>query len=149
MFRNRGSNTGKVQGQVNNANHGNGTFNNVHGQQNFNNGDTHHGDTYGGDHYAGTIHGGNVGGRGNKNAIYNNSVLRIRFIFFTIVLICVVGPSTRLQQLQAELDDLNLKIEQKMVEMGMNEEQRLQRMVEELGATYRILQREADKPPRA
>ncbi|KAF7440146.1 hypothetical protein PC9H_000490 [Pleurotus ostreatus] len=143
MFRNRGSNTGKVQGQVNNANHGNGTFNNVHGQQNFNNGDTHHGDTYGGDHYAGTIHGGNVGGRGNKNAIYNSVAVDPPRHDTN------PRPSTRLQQLQAELDDLNLKIEQKMVEMGMNEEQRLQRMVEELGATYRILQREADKPPRA
>ncbi|KAG9226644.1 hypothetical protein CCMSSC00406_0006131 [Pleurotus cornucopiae] len=125
------------QGQVNNTNQGNGTFNNVHGRQNVTNGSPHHGNTYGGDHFAGSIQGGNVGGRGNNNAIYNNAVVDPprRDI--------KPRPSTQIQQLQAKIEELNSKIDRIMEEMGWNEEKKLQRMVDELEVTYRGLQREA------
>ncbi|KAF9497518.1 hypothetical protein BDN71DRAFT_1429462 [Pleurotus eryngii] len=136
------------QGQVNNANHVDGTFNNAAEPQNPNNGGTHNGSTHG-DHFAGPIHGGNVGGRGNNNAVYNSSAIYNDAAGGPPRRDINPRPSTQLQQLQAKIDDLNSKIEQIMDEMGLNKEQKLQRMVDELGATYRSLQREAARaqPP--
>ncbi|KAF4608148.1 hypothetical protein EYR40_000492 [Pleurotus pulmonarius] len=130
--------TSPRQEHVNNTNHGNGTFNNVNGQQTNNNGPTHHGNAYGGDHYAAPINGGNVGGHGNSNAIYNHARTD------TPQRDAKPKPASRpeLQELEDKVDELQLKIDRIMGEMGMTEEQKLRKTIEELEFVYKTLQRE-------
>ncbi|KAF4576253.1 hypothetical protein AB1N83_001440 [Pleurotus pulmonarius] len=137
--------TSPRQEHVNNTNHGNGTFNNVNGQQTNNNGPTHNGDTYAGDYFAGNIQGGNVGGHGNSNAIYNHARP------YTPQRDAKPKPASRpeLQELQTRVDSLQSEIDQIMGEMGWTEEEKLRKTIKELEYVCENLQREKARSTRS
>ncbi len=59
------------------------------------------------------------------------------------MLIHIIEPASRpeLQELEDKVDELQLKIDRIMGEMGMTEEQKLRKTIEELEFVYKTLQR--------
>ncbi|KAG9226643.1 hypothetical protein CCMSSC00406_0006132 [Pleurotus cornucopiae] len=126
-------------GETHNYNNSEGVFNQVNGDQRFDYNMAHNGHIYEGDTFAAPIHGGNVGGRNNQNAIYNGSA--------------AVGPprryggNTNMRVLQTKADALQSEIDQLMEELGLDEEQKLERKIFDLQLTLRALQREVQLRP--
>ncbi|KAF4576254.1 hypothetical protein EYR36_001149 [Pleurotus pulmonarius] len=134
-------------GDTYNNNNGDGTFNQVNGDQHFDYSAAHNGDIIQGDQYQGPIHGGNVGGRNNTNTIYNgapptadplNRYGGVR------------GDSKQeMRGLEARADDLQSEIDRIMDEMGLNAEEKLERKILDLQVTLRALNREAMQSQRS
>ncbi|KAF9497515.1 hypothetical protein BDN71DRAFT_1504787 [Pleurotus eryngii] len=123
-------------GETHNHNNSEGVFNQVSGNQHFDYSTAHNGHIYEGDTFAAPIHGGNIGGRNNQNAIYNGSAAFDSSKRFR-------GNSRQdMRGLEAKADYLQSEIDRLMDELGLNEEQKLERKILDLQLTFRALQRE-------
>ncbi|KAG9226642.1 hypothetical protein CCMSSC00406_0006133 [Pleurotus cornucopiae] len=126
------------QHETANNNNSEGTFNHVNGNQNYDTSTAYQGDVYEGDYFASSIQGGNVGGRGNTNAIYNGGS--------SFDLPRRGSGTAKMRGLEAKAEYFQSEIDRLMDEMGLSEEQKLERKITELQITYRTLQREAASP---
>ncbi|KAF7440148.1 hypothetical protein PC9H_000492 [Pleurotus ostreatus] len=128
------------QHETANNNNSEGTFNHVNGNQNYDTSTAYQGDVYEGDYFASSIQGGNVGGRGNTNAIFNGGSS------FDLPRRGSGTARSEIRGLEAKAEYFQSEIDRLMDEMGLSEEEKLERKITELQITYRTLQREAASP---